>query len=507
MLVVVLLRVERPDPCGQGGRDRRGAPPLEDAAGVVPGPVLGGLQRVEQGGRRGVGEPGPLDEGPSPGGDAPDPAAGVVAPRVAEVDLAVLDDRVVPVGDVDRAVGPHLDVDRPEGDVRRPDQLGLLARGEAGAVLGEDEPADAVAAEVVREDVPAPVLGQVPAAQDLGAAILRAAGVEPAQDPLGADGGLEVGAGHRVVDPLEPGAVGDERLAPAVEVMPPGVPEPADEDVELHRLGPELPDPPAPQPADAVRRLDVAMDVDRLVEVQVPVVSPPERVEDVVRVLGAEPGEDDAAAVGLAVAVGVAEVEQLGAVGDVGAAVAGLDAGRDEQAVGEDGGPVGAAVAVAVLEDEHPVVGLLAGRDLGIHLGADDPEPSLRIEVHLDRLGQHGVGREQVDLEPLGHLERLPLDLGVRVGDLAQPALGERGRGDRQGQQDRQGDHAAVGSSALLALRGPVRRCGSSACASAAISFSLASTSGSNRGISRAFFPCSCLRKPNRYVSFWGRQR
>ena len=63
--------------------------------------------------------------------------------------------------------------------------------------------------------------------------------------------------------------------------------------------------------------------------------------------------------VGLAVAVGVLEVEQLGAVGDVGAAVARLDAGGDQQAVGEDGGLVGLAVAVGVFEDEDLVVGLL----------------------------------------------------------------------------------------------------------------------------------------------------
>ena len=61
--------------------------------------------------------------------------------------------------------------------------------------------------------------------------------------------------------------------------------------------------------------------------------------------------------VGLAVAVGVVEVEQLGAVGDVGAAVAGLDPGGDQQPVGEDGGLVGLAVAVGVFEDHDLVVG------------------------------------------------------------------------------------------------------------------------------------------------------
>ena len=74
----------------------------------------------------------------------------VVAARVAEIDLAVLDDRVVPVGDVDRAVGAHLDVDR----AGTPTCVVLISSacsrdGEARAVVAEHEPADAVAAEVV----------------------------------------------------------------------------------------------------------------------------------------------------------------------------------------------------------------------------------------------------------------------------------------------------------------------------------------------------------------------
>src|SRR5262249_49762137 len=39
------------------------------------------------------------------------------------------------------------------------------------------------------------------------------------------------------------------------------------------------------------------------------------------------------------------------------------------------------------------------------------------------------------------------------------------------------------------------------------ISSSALATSGSNSATSLAFFPYSCLRKPNRYVSFCGRQR
>ena len=68
-------------------------------------------------------------------GDSPDAAVSVVAARVAEIDFAVLDDRVVPVGNVDRSVRSHLHVDRAERDVIRFDQLHLLARAEAGYVF------------------------------------------------------------------------------------------------------------------------------------------------------------------------------------------------------------------------------------------------------------------------------------------------------------------------------------------------------------------------------------
>ena len=58
----------------------------------------------------------PRHERTALGRDPPDAAVRAVPPLVTKIDLAVLDDRVVPVGDVDRAVGAHLHVDRTERD-------------------------------------------------------------------------------------------------------------------------------------------------------------------------------------------------------------------------------------------------------------------------------------------------------------------------------------------------------------------------------------------------------
>src|SRR5947209_17412284 len=58
------------------------------------------------------------------------------------------------------------------------DQLRHLPAGVGAAVVLELEPADPVAAEVAGDAVALPVVGQVPAADDLQPAVLRRAGVQ-----------------------------------------------------------------------------------------------------------------------------------------------------------------------------------------------------------------------------------------------------------------------------------------------------------------------------------------
>ena len=109
--------------------------------------------------------------------------------------------------------------------------------------------------------------------------------------------------------------------------------------------------------------------------------------------------------VGLVVAVGVLEEHEVGGLGDEHAAVAELEAGRAVQVVGEDGHLVGLAVAVGVFEDQELVVHLLLGLPVRIGRPDGDPEPALGVERHLHRLGQLGellLRGEQVDLHPLG---------------------------------------------------------------------------------------------------------
>src|SRR5262245_4196592 len=118
--------------------------------------------------------------------------------------------------------------------------------------------------------------------------MLGTAGIQSLQDSYRARRRKENGPRKHIVDPLAVRAVGSKRLPPLVDVVSPGIDEAAAEHLQLPRFGPELPDPSAAEPPHAPRRFDVAVYVYGLVEVQASIIAPAQRVQDVMRVLGAE---------------------------------------------------------------------------------------------------------------------------------------------------------------------------------------------------------------------------
>ena len=110
----------------------------------------------------------------------------------------------------------------------------------------------------------------------------------------------------------------------------------------------------------------MAVDIDRLIEIEPGVGAPAEGVDDVVAILGAEAGEHGAAEIGPAIAIGIREMEQFGAVGDIRAAISRQHGRGHVQAVGEERAGFGNAIAVAVFQHRHRVVGHLPRPDLRI---------------------------------------------------------------------------------------------------------------------------------------------
>src|SRR6516225_5730487 len=211
------------------------------------------------------------------------------------------------------------------------------------------------------------------AGKDFQAAMLGAAGVQTGEDVGFADRPNVIGIGNQVVDAFTKSAIGREGLSPAIEVMTPGIDKAADEDTQLHGLRPEAPNTAAAQAADAVRGFDMAVNVDGLVEIQHAVGAPAQGVQDMVGILGTETGEDHTALQRLAGSLGRLQMNELGAIGDVGAAVAGFDSGGDKQPIGEDGDFVRFTFALGILQDDNFVVGLLARNNLGIDFTACHP--------------------------------------------------------------------------------------------------------------------------------------
>ena len=216
----------------------------------------------------------------------------------------MLNDRVVPIGNINRAVGSHLDVDRPKRAIGRRDKIGKLLRDKSRFGFGQFEMADAIGAEVIGEKRPLPVGGHGPAIDDFQAGIFRAAVVEAGKDLVISNGGLERRAGEREGDSLAARAVGFKGLAPWVPDYPPRI------DLALGKR--------ALLPAFRIRRtanrqvplpsrLFVPQGVstwlvnaNNLTEKYLSIRSPTESMDDVMRVFRSKAGENDAALVGLA---------------------------------------------------------------------------------------------------------------------------------------------------------------------------------------------------------------
>src|SRR5262249_28589462 len=142
---------------------------------------------------------------------------------------------------------------------------------------------------------------------------------------------------RRMVEPFKSGAIGEEGVAKLIPMMAPRIATASAENLETPAIRVEPPDAATVEPHHTVRGLDVRMSIDRLVHIDVTVVSPAQCMQIVMGVFRAEAGEDNRPLVGFPVAIGVYEMQQLVARRDVATSVAvRQNSGRDQQALGKD---------------------------------------------------------------------------------------------------------------------------------------------------------------------------
>ena len=239
MLVLGVARIEPLHPALDRGQDLFRRPIAQSEPRLVARAILVGLQQVELLPDRGAVDHRGIEQGPALRGDAPHAAAGDVAAGIPQRVLHVPDERVEPVDDVERAVGPELHADRAEVRVRGLEQWLDLQADEARALFHRAVLLDALEADdVVVEEVALRGLGEVAAADELAAARRAHAGERPlAHRPLLArivDVAGECGA--PVVVAVR--GVGHEVLAPAIDDVTPRVREGVrDEDVSFSVRG------------------------------------------------------------------------------------------------------------------------------------------------------------------------------------------------------------------------------------------------------------------------------
>ena len=106
----------------------------------------------------------------------------VIASGVSKVDLAVLDDWIVPIGNVNRAVGSHLDIDGAKCAMGGRNEIVNL-RGSVGtAVVGQPKQVDAVPSKIGSSKDLLQLIRQVTSGERFDTAVLRLAGIEASKD-------------------------------------------------------------------------------------------------------------------------------------------------------------------------------------------------------------------------------------------------------------------------------------------------------------------------------------
>ena len=321
----------------------------------------------------------------------------------------------MPVGEVERTVRGELHRDRAEVAVLGLQEVVAEGQLEARALLRDrvllgPEEADGV----VDQDVALHVVGEVAAADELEAG--------GRTDHLGlghevgrkrgelAERHAQRGRGHPAQ--VGVGRIREEILAEGVKGDAPGIGDAhAGGALKLAALGRVAEEAAVGAAFDAVGGLDVAVQERALGQVEGAGRVGPEGADRVVRIVVVEAAQDDLGAVGAAIAVGVAQQDEVTALREVDALGGELEGERQVQAAGEDRLLVGLTVAVGVLEDEDLVVGLgIARAPLRVARHRGHPEATAVVEGQADRIREVGellLGREEVDLIAGGHGEGL----------------------------------------------------------------------------------------------------
>ena len=152
--------------------------------------------------------------------------------------------------------------------------------------------------------------------------MLRATWVQTLNHTLGTNSGCVVGTGDNIINAFATRTIGCKRLAPLIKMMSPAIDQTTHSDFEFKIFRTKLPDAPATQTLGPVWSFQMAMNVNRLIEIKQSIHAPTQRMHHVMGVFGTKTRKDYFSGISLTIAIGIAEVNKVGTINNINAAIA-----------------------------------------------------------------------------------------------------------------------------------------------------------------------------------------
>ena len=359
----------------------------------------------------------------------------VDASGVGEVDVVSADVGVVPVEDIDSAVGANFHTEADPSEVIGGHEVAAVSTNVARAIGVHVVDEDGVLVDVAHKELVAVFRGKGIGEIEAGAAVSGKVGVVAD----GLDGvvsvGIEVGSGLFVInsalDDVEEvwdDTAGGETVTEIVKVEAPGVGEAAGEDFEFLGFGVEAPDAGVEIKAlffSCTRLADEGVGEDALAAVEPTVGTPDEAVQSFVSVLNTPAVEENfGLGVGDVVAIRIGNEDEVRRCAEVDAAVADGDAGGEGDFVVEELFCVEGAVAVSVFEDlDAAKLFVFVGASVDVVVVFDDPDAAAAIISEGDGFADVGLGGVDRDFEIFGDVHGGDGLLGSEEGGVAGAVL------------------------------------------------------------------------------------
>ena len=270
-------------------------------------------------------------------------------------------------------------------------------------------------AEIIGDKGLLPIFWEMPARKDFETAMLGAARVQTLNHTLGTNSGCIVGTGDNIINAFATRTIGCKRLAPLIKMMAPAIDQTTHGDFEFKIFRTKLPDAPATQTLGPVWSFQMAMNVNRLIEIKQSIHAPTQRMHHVMGIFSTKTRKDYFSGISLAIAIGITEVNKVGTIDYINSAIAGSQAGGDKKPISKDGCFVCDAIAIGIFHNQNFILVGLPGKHLRIGRTTSGPKPALGIEADLNGFCELRIARKQIDFKPLWKNERFTLIFWVDI--------------------------------------------------------------------------------------------